>query len=275
MYLEEEKALICLNLLVEGCSVRSIERITGVHRDTVIDLLLTVGKKCEQLLEEKIQRMSVQDVQVDEVWAFIQMKEKTKRHHQLTDDTIGDAYTFIALDRDTKLILCWHLGRRTVKDTELFIEKLGRATSARFQLTTDGYSAYTEAISYGLGTQVDYAQLVKIYAQTSDSERRYSPAECVGAQKRVMIGTPDADRISTSHVERQNLTIRMQTRRLTRLTNGFSKKKVNLKAALALHFAFYNFCRVHSSIRCTPAMAAHLVPSIWTLKDLLRAATHI
>jgi IS1 family transposase len=274
MYLEEEKALMCLNLLVEGCSVRGIERITGVHRDTVIDLLLTVGKKCEQLLEEKIQRMSVRDVQVDEVWAFIQMKEKTKRDQQLTDDTIGDAYTFIALDRDTKLILCWHLGRRTVKDTETFVEKLGRATSVRFQLTTDGYSGYAEAISYGLGTQVDYAQLIKIYAQTSDGERRYSPAECVGAQKRVMIGTPDNDRISTSHVERQNLTVRMQTRRLTRLTNGFSKKKENLKAALALHFAHYNFCRVHSSIRCTPAMAAQILPSIWTLKDLLRAATH-
>jgi IS1 family transposase len=188
---------------------------------------------------------------------------------------VGDAYTFIALDRDTKLILCWHLGRRTVKDTEIFVEKLGRATSARFQLTTDGFSGYAEAISYGLGTQVDYAQLVKIYAQTSDGERRYSPAECVGAQKRVMIGTPDADRISTSHVERQNLTIRMQTRRLTRLTNGFSKKKENLKAALALHFAHYNFCRVHSSIRCTPAMAAQILPTIWTLKDLLQAATHI
>jgi hypothetical protein len=122
--------------------------------------------------------------------------------------------------------------------------------------------------------QVDYAQLVKIYAQSTDGERRYSPAECVGAQKRVIIGQPDVDRISTSHVERQNLTIRMQTRRLTRLTNGFSKKKENLKAALALHFAHYNFCRVHSSIRCTPAMAAQILSSIWTIKDLLRAATH-
>ena len=274
MYLAEEKALFSLNLLVEGCSIRSIERITGIHRDTVIDLLLTVGTKCERLMEELIRDLPVKDVQADEVWGFVQMKEKTKRRQELSDDTIGDAYTFMAMDQETKLILCWHLGRRTATDTEIFVEKLGRAIASRFQLTTDGYSGYPEAVSYSLGTQVDYAQVVKIYAQTEEGERRYSPAQCVGAQKRVMIGTPDTDRISTSHVERQNLTIRMHTRRLTRLTNGFSKKRTNLRAALALHFAYYNFCRVHSSIRCTPAMAAQILPSIWTLKDLLQAATH-
>lgn len=269
MYLAEDKALSCLSLLVEGMSVRAIERVTGVHRDTILDLLVTVGEKCERLLDEKIVGLKVSDVQADEVWAFVQMKEKTKKRQELTDETIGDAYTFTAIDRETKLILCWHLGRRTAKDTAVFIEKLERATSTRFQLTTDGFGGYPDAVSYSLGTRVDYAQLVKQYAQTVEGERRYSPAECIGAKKFPIIGRPDPDRINTSHVERQNLTIRMHTRRLTRLTNAFSKKWPNLKAALALHFAFYNFCRMHSSIRCTPAMAAGITKTVWTLKDLL------
>jgi IS1 family transposase len=271
MYLAEDKALMCLNLLVEGMSVRSIERVTGVHRDTILDLLVTVGEKCERLLDEKIQNVPVKDVQADEVWAYVQMKEKTKKAQGLTDETIGDAYTFTAIDRETKLILCWHLGRRSVADTFAFTEKLYRATGTHFQLTTDGFGAYPDAVIHSLGTRVDYAQLVKMYAQNPEGERRYSPAECIGAKKLPVIGNPDPERINTSHVERMNLTIRMHTRRLTRLTNAFSKKWTNLKAALALHFAFYNFCRLHSTIRCTPAMAAGITKSVWTLKDLLHA----
>lgn len=274
MYLAEDKALMCLNLLVEGCSVRSIERITGVHRDTVLDLLVTVGGKCEKLMDERIKNLSVRDVQADEIWAFVGMKEKTKKRQGKDDDALlGDAYTFTAIDRETKLILAWQLGWRTVKDTEAFIEKLYHATGNHFQLTTDGFGAYPDAVSYSLGTRVDYAQLVKMYA-LPEGERRYSPAECIGAKKIPVIGNPNPERISTSHVERQNLTIRMSTRRLTRLTNGFSKKWSNLKAALALHFAYYNFCRIHSTIRCTPAMEAGITKSVWTLKDLLKAATH-
>lgn len=269
MYLAEDKALACLNLLVEGMSVRAIERVTGVHRDTILDLLVTVGEKYERLLDEKIVGLSVRDVQADEVWAFVQMKEKTKKGQGLTDETIGDAYTFTAIDRETKLILCWHLGRRTAKDTAVFVEKLERATSTRFQLTTDGFGGYPDAVSYSLGTRVDYAQLVKQYAQPTEGERRYSPAECIGAKKFPIIGRPDPDRINTSHVERMNLTIRMHTRRLTRLTNAFSKKWPNLKAAMALQFAHYNFCRMHSTIRCTPAMAAGITKNVWELKNLL------
>jgi transposase-like protein/IS1 family transposase len=269
MYLAEDKALACLGLLVEGMSVRAIERVTGVHRDTILDLLVTVGAKCEKLMDEKIVGLKVNDVQADEVWAFVQMKEKTKKRQELTDETIGDAYTFTAIDRDTKLILCWHLGRRTARDTGIFVEKLERATSSRFQLTTDGFGGYPDAVSYSLGTRVDYAQLVKQYAASVEGERRYSPAECIGAKKFPVIGNPDPARINTSHVERMNLTIRMHTRRLTRLTNAFSKKWSNLKAAMALQFAYYNFCRVHSSIRCTPAMEAGITKTVWTLKDLL------
>jgi transposase-like protein/IS1 family transposase len=270
MYLAEDKAEMCLKLLLEGCSVRSIERITGVHRDTILDLLVTVGAKCERLLEEKIQNVPVKDVQADEIWGFIQMKEKTKKRQDLNDETIGDCYTFIAIDRDTKLILAWHLGRRTVADTFAFTEKLYRATGSHFQLTTDGFNAYPDAIIHSLGTRVDYAQLVKMYAQPQEAERRYSPAECIGAKKIPVIGNPDPERINTSHIERQNLTLRMSTRRLTRLTNAFSKKWPNMKAALALQFAHYNFCRIHSTIRCTPAMEAGLTKTVWTLKDLLR-----
>lgn len=269
MYLAEDKALACLTLLVEGMSVRAIERVTGVHRDTILDLLVTVGAKCEKLMDEKIVGLKVRDIQADEVWAFVQMKEKTKKAQGLNDETIGDAYTFTAIDRETKLILCWHLGRRTARDTGIFVEKLERATSSRFQLTTDGFGGYPDAVSYSLGTRVDYAQLVKQYAAPTEGERRYSPAECIGAKKFPVIGNPDPARINTSHVERINLTIRMQTRRLTRLTNAFSKKWPNLKAALALHFAHYNFCRMHSTIRCTPAMAAGITKRVWELRELM------
>lgn len=275
MYLAEDKAEMCLKLLLEGCSVRSIERITGVHRDTILDLLLLVGGKCERLLEEKIHNVPVKDVQADEIWGFIQMKEKTKKRQDLNDETIGDCYTFIAIERETKLILAWHLGRRTASDTHAFTEKLYHATGTHFQLTTDGFGGYPDAVTHSLGTRVDYAQLVKMYAQSPEGERRYSPAECIGAKKIPVIGNPDPERINTSHIERQNLTLRMSTRRLTRLTNAFSKKWTNMRAALALHFAFYNFCRIHSTIRCTPAMEAGITKSVWSLKDLLTATLRL
>ncbi len=275
MYLAEDKALMCLNLLCEGMSIRAIERITGVHRDTVIDLLVTVGDKCEKLMAEKFVNLPVSNVQADEIWAFVGMKEKTKNRQGLEDDEqLGDAYTFTAIDRDTKLILCWHLGRRTAEDTEIFVENLYWATGTHFQLTTDGFGAYPDAVSYSLGTRVDYGQVIKMFGVAEGDERRYSPAECIGIKKKAVIGRPDFKQMTTAHVERQNLTIRMHTRRLTRLTNAFSKKWENLKAALALHFAFYNFCRIHSTIKCTPAMEAGVTKSVWSLKDLLKAATH-
>lgn len=202
------------------------------------------------------------------------MKEKTKKAQGSADAALGDAYTFVAIERNTKLVIAWHLGRRTSRDTLEFTEKIFQAvdgTTNRFQLTTDGFVAYPDAVTYSLGTRVDFAQPVKIYAQPEQGggERRYSPAEVVEAIPTPVWGNPDPERISTSHVERQNLTIRMMMRRLTRLTNAFSKEWENLRAALALHFAYYNFCRVHSKIRCTPAMEAGLTGHIWELKDLL------
>lgn len=271
MYLPLDKAVLCLQLLVEGNSLRSTERITGVSLHTLLDLLILVGEKCERLLNDKIKGLPVRDVQADEMWGYVGMKEKTKKAYGVDDDTLGDAYTFVAIERHTKLVIAWHLGRRNVRDTVAFTEKIYEATEGRFQLTTDGFAAYPDAVAYSLGTRVDFAQLIKIYGQQPQGggEHRYSPAEVVEALPKPMWGNPVPDRISTSYVERQNLTMRMMMRRLTRLTNAFSKKWENLRAALALHFAYYNFCRIHKTIRCTPAMEAGITKSVWTLKDLL------
>lgn len=270
MRLPMEKALQVLQLLVEGCSVRSTERITGVEKKTILALLERVGERCEMLLENLIRNVPVKDVQCDELWAFVQMKEKTKTRKALTTEKLGDAYCFVAIERSSKLILSWHLGRRSAGDTEVFISKLDHATEGEFQITTDGFAPYRDAIGFTLGGRTDFAQLVKVYGEAPD-EHRYSPARVLGTKAEPAHGRPDPDRVCTSHVERQNLTIRMSMRRLTRLTNGFSKKWENLKAAYALHFAHYNFCRIHSSIKCTPAMEAKITKRVWDLKDLLTA----
>lgn len=271
MILSEAKALACLNLLVEGCSIRSTERITGVHRDTILDLLMTVGDKCERLMEDRIKGLVVNDVQADEIWGFVGIKQKTKNFQgRGDDDTLGDAYCFIGIERDTKLILAWHLGRRTEADTICFTEKLAHATRGNFQITTDGFKPYQHAVVLSLGAQhVDFAQLVKLYTADREGEARYSPAECTGAKKVPIYGNPDMAKVSTSHIERQNLTVRMSMRRMTRLTNAFSKKWLNHKAAYALYFAHYNFCRVHSSLRVTPAMESGITDHVWSLSELL------
>lgn len=278
MYLPLDKATLCLQLLVEGNSLRSVERITGVTMRTLLDLLLLAGEKCERLLNDKIKGVAVRDVQCDEMWGFVGMKEKTKKRKQTVSpsgptDSLGDAWTFVALERESKLVLAWHLGRRGLKDTAEFAGKLEKATTGRFQLTSDGFRGYPDALAFTLGTRIDFAQLVKIYkpGESGGGERRYSPAICIRAIPTPQWGNPDPERICTSHVERQNLTIRMMVRRLTRLTNAFSKKWDNLRAALALHFAYYNFCRVHKTLRCTPAMEAGITNTIWTLQDLLTA----
>ncbi|MBI3662179.1 MAG: IS1 family transposase [Acidobacteria bacterium] len=257
--------------MIEGLSVRSTERLTGIHRDTILRILQTVGEKCETLLSERICKISVSEVQCDELWGFVGCKEKHKSDE--SPDTFGDAYCFVAIERNTKLVLAWHLGRRTSRDTEAFTEKIDAATTGRFQITTDGFSAYPDAISLSLGTRVDFAQLIKVYGSLADGEHRYSPPDVIDAIAVLRIGRPSPRRICTSHIERQNLTMRMCIRRLTRLTNGFSKKWENLKATLALYFAWYNFCRVHQTLRVTPAMQTGLTEHVWTIEELLSAAT--
>lgn len=269
MYTPLDKASKAIELLVEGCSVSTVERITGLHHTTILSLLVLVGEKCERLLESRINNVPMSDVQCDELWGFVGCKEK---HNTEGDPRRGDAYCFVALERNTKLILTWHLGRRTARDTVEFTEKINSATQGRFQITTDGFKPYVDAVHYSLGTRVDFAQLIKVYAAPRDGEHRYSPAEVVDAVPVPRWGRPKLHRICTSHVERQNLTMRMQIRRLTRLTNAFSKKWENLKAALALHFAWYNFSRVHRTLRSTPAMEAGLTDHIWTIEELLTCA---
>ena len=261
-----DKAMLAVRMLLEGNSIRSTERMSGLNRNTIMRVLVLAGEKAEKASEAMIQNVPVHEVQADEIWSFIAKKEKQVKAGD--DPTFGDAYCFTGIERNTKLILAWHLGRRTKRDTEAFTEKLNGATAGNFQITTDGFAAYRDAVSLSLGTRVDFAQLIKVYA-SSQEETRYSPAEVVSTEVVPVIGRPDPEKICTSHVERQNLTMRMQIRRFTRLTNAFSKKWENHYAALALYFAYYNFVRIHSSIRVTPAMESGLTDHVWTLGELL------
>jgi transposase-like protein/IS1 family transposase len=262
-----DKALLAVRLLLEGNSIRSTERISELNRNTIMRVLVLAGEKAEKVSEEIIRNVPVSDVQCDEIWSFIAKKEK--RIKAGDDPTFGDAYCFTGIERNTKLVLAWHLGRRTARDTEAFTEKLHAATAGNFQITTDGFAAYRDAVSYSLGTRVDFAQLIKVYAASPEGEHRYSPSEVVSTEVVPVIGRPDPNKICTSHVERQNLTMRMQIRRFTRLTNAFSKKWENHYAALALYFAYYNFVRIHQTLRVTPAMEAGLTDHVWTLGELL------
>jgi len=271
MYIPQHKAVLATRLLLEGNSIRSTERCTGIDRTTLAKLLVLAGERCERLLAETITNLQVRDVEADEIWGFVGMKEKAKGMLYKDVETLGDAYTYVAMERNSKLILAWHLGKRSRPDTLQFIINLRRATKGIFQLTTDGWPAYPDAVERVFGNDIHYAQLVKVYAASRDGEQRYSPAEVVDVEVVPRAGMPDYERICTSHVERQNLTMRMQIRRLTRLTNAFSKKWENLRAAVALHFAYYNFCRVHQTLRVTPAMEAGITDHVWTIEELIAA----
>ena len=272
MYVQQDRAVLALQLLLEGNSIRSTQRITGLDQNTIMTLLVKAGERCERLLAETIVNLKVRDVECDEIWGYVGMKEKAKGTAYANVDMLGDAYTYVAIERNSKLILAWHLGRRNRPETLQFIMKLRRATKGRFQLSTDGWTSYPEAIERVFGIDIDYAQLIKVYASVRDGEQRYSPAEVVDVEVVPRVGMPDYERICTSHIERQNLTMRMQIRRLTRLTNAFSKKWENLRAALALHFAYYNFARTHKSVRVTPAMEVGITDHVWTIAELLNAS---
>lgn len=274
--IDDAKALLALQLIVEGNSLRTTHRITGLGRNTILRLLVLAGERCEALLATKVRNVPVTDVQTDEIWGFVFKKKYHVHGGEENFAEIGDAWCFVGIERSSKLVLAHHLGKRTVSAATRFMWKLARATdpTQKFQLTTDGLNAYPYAVGNVFGHEgerVDYAQLVKIYAYNEPEDaRRYSPPEVVEAIPTPIYGYPDEKRICTSHVERQNLTMRMSIRRLTRLTNAFSKKWDNLKAALALHFAFYNFCRRHMSLKgATPAMASGLTDRIWTIGELL------
>jgi IS1 family transposase len=266
--LSVEKQIAVISALTEGNSIRSIERMTGVHRDTAIRLLIRTGENCARLLDERMRNISSRFVQVDEIWTYCFVKEGHLRddHDPLA---MGDQYVYVAMDAETKLIPSFIVGKRNAENAFHLMRDLESRIKTRIQLTTDGFRPYVNAVEDTFGADVDYAMLVKIYGEINQPERRYSPAEIINARPIPITGDPKPWLISTSHIERQNLTIRMQLRRFTRLTNAFSKKLGNLRAALALHFAWYNFCRIHSSLRVTPAMAAGVSPHVWEIGDLL------
>jgi transposase-like protein/IS1 family transposase len=270
-YLFTDQGRFAIKLLLEGTSVRSAERLTGLHRDAILRLLVEAGKRCEIRMDRLIRDVPATEVQCDEIWGYVAKKEGHKRPDEFENETIGDAWTWVALECRTKLVLAFAVGRRSLDKAFELTFKLRRATSpdVRFQLTTDGLRAYRTAVDEMLSDRCDFGQLIKFYSQPIQNEARYSPARMVEAVAVPMSGDPDPAKICTSHVERQNLTMRMQIRRLTRLTNVFSKKLENHKAAMALHFAYYNFCRLHGTLRVTPAMEAGITEQIWGIADLL------
>lgn len=270
MRISMKEATTILGLLVEGMSVRAIERITGTCRKTICDLILVVGENCQQLLESKIKAVPVTDVQVDEIWSFVGMKERT-RVSMARSSEWGDSWTFIAIDRETKLVVTHAIGQRDMATSMRFLKQLDKATSGRFQLSTDGLNSYRLNVPFALGSRVDFAQLIKTYSG-SQSTVRYSPAKISGAEKKPQFGNPDYDRICTSHIERLNLTLRMNVRRFTRLTNAHSKSAKHHAAMQAIFFAWYNFVRVHETIKKTPAMAAGVVDKQWTMREMLEQA---
>jgi len=263
----EAKAQV-VSLLCEGNSIRSIERITGIHRDTVMRLGVRIGDACAKIQDEKMRGLKCDHVEVDEIWGFIGAKRKNAQ----ATGNYGDVWTFIALDADTKLIPSFVVGKRDAYHAKMFISDLAGRMQKRVQVSSDSLAAYADAMERGFGTEVDYGQISKTYSfenLTQNAAGRYSPAEVVRVDKTIVSGMPDVDRISTSHVEKQNHTLRMHCRRLTRLTNAFSKKFENFQAAVSLNFAYYNFVKTHGAIRMTPAQAAGVESSAWTVTELV------
>jgi IS1 family transposase len=264
-----EKQIQIINSLVEGCSVRSTARLVGVEHKTVLRVLLRAGKRCQRLLDKKMQNVHARFIQVDEMHGYVQVRQKNLDPTRHDETTMGEQYVFIAIDSETKLIPSFFVGKRSAANCYWLMKDLESRLATRAQITTDGFRPYIDAVDATFGTNVDYAMLVKTYSGDETNRERYSPSEIVDARPVPVMGDPKPSRISTSHVERQNLTVRMQLRRFTRLTNAFSKKLENMKAALALHFAWYNFCRVHSSLRVTPAMAANISNHVYELAELV------
>jgi IS1 family transposase len=267
--LKTEKKVAAISMLCEGASIRAVERITGIQKKTIGRLALRVGQACKRIMDEKMRGLTCKQIEVDEIWGFI----GAKRNNAKKAGAYGDVWTFIALDADTKLIPSFIVGKRDLYHARAFMEDLSGRLSRRVQITSDALASYPEAVESGFGNEVDYGQLVKTYAVVNlakNAASRYSPAEVVKTERTVITGMPDVTRITTSHVEKQNHTLRMHCRRLTRLTNAFSKKFENFEAAVALNFAYYNFVKTHGSIRMTPAMAAGIEKSHWTVEQLVK-----
>lgn len=263
-----ERARI-LHMLCEGMSIRAITRLTGASKNTVAKLLVDAGKACAAYHDEHVRNVKVARVQVDEIWSFTYSKEKNVATAKAAPEGAGDTWTWTALDADSKLIISYLVGGRDAEYAVAFIQDLADRVANRFQLTSDGLNAYIGAVEDAFGDDIDFAQLVKIYGNAPGAPGRYSPPECIGAARRRIRGRPDMDHVSTSYVERQNLTMRMHMRRFTRLTNAFSRKVENHAYAVALHMMYYNFVRIHKTLRVTPAMAAGVADRLWEISDIV------
>jgi IS1 family transposase len=258
-----------LRCLVEGTSLRSTSRITGVAINTVVKLGIDAGKACADCQDKVMRNLKCERLQADEIWSFVYAKQKNVTPEISSARFAGDVWTWTAIDTDTKLVPCWMLGGRHAAAARDFIEDLAGRLSSRIQLTTDGLKVYVQAVKDAFGSDIDYAQLIKVYGIGPQGEKRYSPAICTSCESKPLIGRPDPEHINTSYVERQNLSMRMGMRRFTRLTNGLSKKIENHAATVALYFMHYNFVRIHKTLRCTPAMAAGVDARLWEIKDLV------
>ena len=271
----ERRAQI-VGMLAEGNSLRAASRLADVSINTVTKLLVDVGAACEEYQDRTLRNLKSKRIQCDEIWAFVYAKAKNVPERMRGTSGVGDVWTWTAIDADSKLIPSWAVGRRDGATGYAFMLDLASRLSTRVQLTTDGHKVYLEAVEGAFGNDIDYAMLIKTYegdsGKKAPAETRYSPAECTGSFTQRITGEPEGAYISTSYAERQNLTMRMSMRRFTRLTNGFSKKVDNHKAAVALHFMHYNFARIHKTLRVTPAMEAGVADHIWTPEEIARLA---
>ena len=270
------KKVQIINMLVEGSSMRSTSRVCDVSINTVTKLLVDVGTACQLFHNKMVIGLASKKIQVDEIWSFVYSKAKNVEDNKNQDiESAGDAWTWTAIDADSKLIIDFFVGQRDAESARIFMNNVAMRLKNRVQLTSDGLNLYPEAITDAFGSRIDFAQLVKSYGANdggTSTEKKYSPAVCTGAKKTVIVGNPDEKDISTSFVERQNLTIRMSNRRFTRLTNAFSKKIDNHCHALALHFVYYNFVRQHKTLRVTPAMAAGISKRFYSIEDIINLA---
>ena len=248
----------------------AVSRMTGVAKNTVSKFLADIGEACADYQDKAFRNLKCKRIQCDEIWSFVGKKEKNLRPEEKYVFGVGDVYTWTAICADSKLVPCWHVGRRDAHSAMAFITDLSERLANRVQLTTDGHRPYLNAVEEAFGADIDYAMLIKLYKGGNVDETRYSPAECTGAYKEPISGNPDMDHVSTSYVERQNLTMRMSMRRFTRLTNGFSKLVDNHMHAIALHYMHYNFVRIHKSLRMTPAMAAGVTEHLWEIEDIVK-----
>ncbi len=260
--------------LVEGNSIRATVRMTGVAKNTIVKLLSDLGMACAEYQDRAFRNLTCKKIQCGEIWSFVGSKAKNVPEEKQGVFGYGDVWTWVSMDADTKLVPCWLVGPRNAEAANEFISDLASRLANKVQLTTDGHKPYLEAVESAFGGDIEYAQLVKIYggSQTKQEQIKYSLAECLGCKKVVVTGDPLLKDVSTSFIERQNLTMRMSMRRFTRLTNGFSKKVENHAHAIALHYMYYNFVRIHKTLRCTPAMAANVTSRLWSIEDIIEMA---